>query len=260
VFMDVDSLSLGRDFVEHVERALASAGVALILIGPGWLTAVGKTGGRRLDDPDDYVRREVATALRSSTLVIPVFVDGADMPESDELPEDLQSLTRRQGFSFERRGRAGIDQILRAIEQVDPPTHAVEDFRTAALGFDDGDVKQREAAARQIRRVAPLLTLDQVLDFSRSEAVGERIGAAIALGAHLKDPNDARRDQRVEVALGALLRDPASSLIRYRAAQTLRNSPAFVPSYEFDLQTRAESDENRYVRDMATQALRAAGK
>lgn len=263
VFKDLDSLPLGVDFVEHVEQAIARADLALILIGPGWLAAAGETGSRRLDDPDDFVRIEVATALRSSPRVIPVLVDGAQMPGSSELPDDLRSLTRRQGLFFQGPGRAGIDQILGAIDEAaratETRTDATDEFRAVALGFDSGDVKTREATAREIRRMAPLLRADQVLDLSQSRAVAERVAAAVALGVHLGDPNDANRDRRIELALGALLRDPASSLIRYRAAQALQRSPGFVPAYQSVLRTLAESDENLYVREMATNALHAAG-
>jgi TIR domain len=261
VFMDMDSVPLGVDFVEHLKQTIEATDVALILIGRGWLSAADDTGGRRLDDPEDIVRIEVAIALRSSSRVIPVLFDSAPMPKSAELPDDLQLLTRRQGLLFQRPGGASIDQIAAAIDEV---TDAAEtgkidttgDFRAVALGFDAGDVRTREATARQIKRMAPLLTVAQVLDLSQSRAVAERVAAAIALGVHLGDPNDARRDRRIELAL---LSDPASSLIRYRAAQAFRNSPAFVPAYESELRTLAESDENSYVREMATNALNAAG-
>src|SRR2546421_1864887 len=104
VFMDLDSLPLGVDFVEHVQRALASTDVTLVLIGPHWLQAVDPSGRHRLDDPGDFVRIEVAAALRSSNRVIPVLVDGAQMPTPDDLPADLRPLTRRQALSFHRQG------------------------------------------------------------------------------------------------------------------------------------------------------------
>jgi hypothetical protein len=118
VFMDMDSLPLGVDFVDHVQRALATTDVALVLIGPNWLGATDAGGGRRLDDPSDFVRIEVAAALRSSSRVIPVLVDGADMPSPDELPEELRPLTRRQGLPFHRQGGGGINELLTTIEEM----------------------------------------------------------------------------------------------------------------------------------------------
>ena len=118
IFMDVDSLPLGVDFVEHLERALASTDVALVLIGPAWLDALDEAGNRRLNDPDDLVRLEVAAALRSSSRVIPVLVDGAEMPGRAALPQDLWPLARRQALIFQRHGRAAIQEILTVIETV----------------------------------------------------------------------------------------------------------------------------------------------
>ncbi len=116
VFMDLDSLPLGVDFVEHLEKALEMSDVALILIGPAWLGATLASGRRRLDDPGDFVRLEVAAALRASTRVIPVLIDGAQLPEPEELPEELRPLTRRQSLTFQRQGGAAINNLLATIE------------------------------------------------------------------------------------------------------------------------------------------------
>src|SRR5579875_3241282 len=70
VFMDVDSIAPGVDFVEHLQRAVAAADVLVALIGPGWLNAVSERGTRRLDDPADFVRLEIATALRTGIRVL----------------------------------------------------------------------------------------------------------------------------------------------------------------------------------------------
>jgi YVTN family beta-propeller protein len=119
VFMDIDSLPLGVDFVEQLERSLHETDVALILIGPGWLTAADDSGGRRLDDPDDFVRLEVAAALRSDARVIPVLVDGAQMPATDALPEELRFLARRQALVFTRHGGTAIRDLMKAIQEAD---------------------------------------------------------------------------------------------------------------------------------------------
>lgn len=117
VFMDVDSLRLGVDFVEELERSLHQADVALVLIGPHWLTATDRSGTARLDDPGDFVRLEVSAALRSNARVIPVLIDGARMPSGDELPEELRLLARRQGLVFNRAGGSAIRDLISAIRQ-----------------------------------------------------------------------------------------------------------------------------------------------
>jgi hypothetical protein len=86
---------VGEDIDEKVNRALDKCRVAFVLVGPNWLNAKGSDGGRRIDDPDDPVRREVAIALdRSDVGVVPVRVEGAQLPKRAELPEDLRPLTR----------------------------------------------------------------------------------------------------------------------------------------------------------------------
>jgi hypothetical protein len=101
VFKDVDNIEPGDDFVERVESAVASCDVLLALIGPQWLTITDSTGARRLDDPEDFVRLEVETALtRDDIRVIPILVDNAKMPSPQELPQALAALTRRQAVEI----------------------------------------------------------------------------------------------------------------------------------------------------------------
>src|SRR5579875_3914055 len=117
VVMDIDSMAPGTDFVEHLGRAIAAADVALALIGPGWLNAVSEHGTPRLEDPNDFVRLEIATALRAGIRVIPVLVDGAQMPDPGRLPAELRPLHRRQALIFDRHGGAAIRELLAAIAQ-----------------------------------------------------------------------------------------------------------------------------------------------
>lgn len=94
VFMDLDSIEPGTDFAEEIETALRSSAVLIALIGARWLTAADDQGRRRLDDPGDYVRLEIQTALEQRTRVIPVTADGAVMPRQKQLPGGLQKLAR----------------------------------------------------------------------------------------------------------------------------------------------------------------------
>jgi hypothetical protein len=100
VFMDVTDLRPGQDFAVELEHAVAKADYLLAVIGPRWLDAVDASGGRRIDDPDDFVRREVGAGLAKGASVIPVLVHGATMPRADELPEALRSLARRQAIDL----------------------------------------------------------------------------------------------------------------------------------------------------------------
>lgn len=100
VFQDIESLDAGVDFPDAVDRILASCDAVLVMIGRDW-SSVEEMKGRRLDQEDDLVRIEVASALkRDNVRVIPVLVDGAVMPKAEELPEDLRALVRKNAVEL----------------------------------------------------------------------------------------------------------------------------------------------------------------
>jgi TIR domain len=98
LFKDVDSIPAGADFRTVIADTIKSCDVVIVIIGRGWLTATSK-GARRLDDPEDYVRIEIETALERKITIIPVLVGGAEMPSSDVLPASLQTVAFRNAVS-----------------------------------------------------------------------------------------------------------------------------------------------------------------
>jgi hypothetical protein len=98
IFKDVDSIQLGDDFVQVINRAVGSCDVLLALIGDQWLTITDSHGRRRLEDPNDFVRLEIEAALKRNVRIIPILVDGASIPRVDELPAGLTGLVRRQAL------------------------------------------------------------------------------------------------------------------------------------------------------------------
>jgi len=120
VFMDVDSIAPGADFVQKIEEAIDSSGVALVLIGRDWLSR--EPNQHLLDDPSDFVRLETDAALRSGVPVIPILVERARMPTPEELPESLRPLTRRNALELEnQRWEYDVGRLVSAVEQlVDP--------------------------------------------------------------------------------------------------------------------------------------------
>ena len=93
VFRDIDSVDPGERFRRLIEQEVSSCDALLALIGPAWLAITDDAGRRRLDDPDDYVRLEIATALdRDDVLVIPVVVGPTSMPAAADLPKPLASI------------------------------------------------------------------------------------------------------------------------------------------------------------------------
>src|SRR5918993_3942151 len=119
VFRDIDSLEPGLDFSEAIERALESSEVLVAVIGKNWLTATDAAGQRRLENPDDFVRVEIATALKLNMRVIPVLVQGASMPGTDELPEDLVSIRRRQAIELhDTNWESDIAYLIAQVEKI----------------------------------------------------------------------------------------------------------------------------------------------
>jgi hypothetical protein len=121
IFMDVDTIELGLDFTEVIDHWLAKCSAMLVVIGPNWLST-GPDGRRRLDDPNDFVRLEIETALaRREVRVIPVLVEGACMPSATDLPESLAPLARRHGLDMTHAGFGrDFGPLLRTLQRVVP--------------------------------------------------------------------------------------------------------------------------------------------
>jgi len=100
VFKDVDNIEPGEDFIERITAAVGSCDVLLALIGPQWLTITDENGQRRLDNPEDFVRLEIETALTRKIRVIPILVDEARIPRASELPPTLAPLVRRNAVEI----------------------------------------------------------------------------------------------------------------------------------------------------------------
>ncbi len=119
VFRDVETLEGGVDFVEAINSAVGSCAAFILVIGPRWLSAVDAKGNRRLDNHDDFVRMELATALARQIRVIPVLVEGADMPSAADLPDDIKAVTRRQAIEIsDARFASDMDELTRALKSV----------------------------------------------------------------------------------------------------------------------------------------------
>lgn len=99
IFMDVDAIPPGADFVDVLGQRVAACGVLLAVIGPDWLDARDATGQRRLDDPHDFVRVEISAALQRTIPVVPVLLDDTPMPRADMLPDELKPLARRNAVT-----------------------------------------------------------------------------------------------------------------------------------------------------------------
>lgn len=100
VFMDVDNIDPGQDFRHALHKQLESCDLLLALVGPGWLDARDSEGNRRLEIATDLVRHEIATALKRNIPVIPVLLQGAQVPSPDRLPTDIRELAYRHALGL----------------------------------------------------------------------------------------------------------------------------------------------------------------
>jgi small GTP-binding protein len=121
VFMDIDSVPLGIDFVDHVGEQISRCSAVIVMIGKQWLTIKDKRRRRRLDSEDDLVRAEVRAALQRKIPVIPVVVQNASMPSAEDLPEDIRLLARRNGILLRpEQWKEGVDRLMRELDKLVP--------------------------------------------------------------------------------------------------------------------------------------------
>ncbi|MGA2808917.1 MAG: toll/interleukin-1 receptor domain-containing protein [Terracidiphilus sp.] len=125
VFMDVAGINPGIDFRKAIDDNVSTCGVLLAMIGPNWATIAGSSGERRLDDPNDFVRLEVAAALARNIAVIPVLVHDAKMPHPDQLPDALKDLAFRNSVEITHaRWNSDVQLLTKALAQYITPSSA----------------------------------------------------------------------------------------------------------------------------------------
>ena len=179
VFMDV-ALQPGVDFVERITAAVSACHVLLVVMGPDWARAAPGAARPRIGDPDDFVRLEVATALRRNDVtVIPVLVEEAEMPEPDELPEDLRALTRRNALELsDLRWRSDVARLLGVMETL------LADTQTPAAAAPPtklSRLRERSALAAAAAAVAVVVALVIVLTSQPKPADDARGGTPTAV-------------------------------------------------------------------------------
>ena len=135
VFMDVEGIEAGVDFVETIEQAVGGCDVLLAVIGRSWLDSRDSEGKRRLDDNQDFIRLETSSALARNVRVIPVLVEGARMPRAEALPEDLRPITRRQAVELrDSRWEDDIQVLIGVLERMATQAKPVPAHETEGQG------------------------------------------------------------------------------------------------------------------------------
>jgi WD40 repeat protein len=196
LFMDVEGhIKGGDDFVDVLRAQVAECDVLLAIIGQRWLTVGDEAGGRRLDNPDDWVRVEIEGALETGKRVIPVLVGGAEIPRAESLPGSLRPLARRQAIRitperFHADASGLVAQVKAALAEVEQARAAATEAERAVVAEAERR-RQAEEAARLAERER------QEAERARRQAIAglapSEIKSALELEnwAFVKDKNDA---------------------------------------------------------------------
>jgi hypothetical protein len=118
IFKDVDSIPLGMDFRMLLGDAVGKCNLLLAIVGRQWLNSQNESGTRRLDDPRDFVRIEIESALQRDIPVIPLLVQGAGVPAENDLPSSMRALVYRNAISIrpDPDFHHDIDRLIKGIE------------------------------------------------------------------------------------------------------------------------------------------------
>jgi len=118
IFRDKEDIGGGASWKRRVLDEINGESALLILIGRDWATVTDAQGRRRLDNPDDPLRMEIADGLRDGAAILPILLENAEMPADTELPADLRSITEHNALRL-RDGdwQYDLDNICRTLEK-----------------------------------------------------------------------------------------------------------------------------------------------
>ena len=137
LFMDVDSIPLGANFAKVLGEEVAKCDVLLAMIGPGWLDAHDENGNRRLENANDFVRIEVGAALKRGIPVIPILLEGTQVPKASQLPDDLKELALRNGLDVRHASFAeDMQRLIRRLKGAPQQPASVTPRRLHTLAWN----------------------------------------------------------------------------------------------------------------------------
>ena len=153
VVLDVDNVPIGVNFQNYLDSQIEQCDLLLALIGPHWLAAA-NPNGRRLDDPRDFVRIEIESALRRQMPVIPILVGGAAMPRAQDLPESLAPLSyiNAAELASNRDFNAHFERLAKAIDEL-TRGKAVALAPASPVPVEDAGPKLMAALKRKLEQI-----------------------------------------------------------------------------------------------------------
>jgi hypothetical protein len=227
VFMDVDSIALGRDFRGALQKTLESCDLMLVLIGKDWADVKDEEGRIRLQNPGDFVRLEIEAALKRDIVVTPILVQGARMPAPEQLPADIRDLVYRNGFELSHnRWESDFAEMTRRLNlDIANEGGRVQQFASIGAAQDTPIAPVARAASdRRFLRRPLRVTRRQALGVAAVAAAGTAVIAAPSIRRLLSKPSLRTIAFDVETVDSKGVRNP---LEKYKAAVfTERLGPA----------------------------------
>lgn len=119
IFLDIDKIEPGLDFTLVISKYLDSSDVMLVIIGPDWMAYNSERNTYRINEKNDWVRLEIATALQRNIRVVPVLLEGASLPDEALLTDDLKPLLRRQSYEISnKRWKYDSEQLIGFLKKI----------------------------------------------------------------------------------------------------------------------------------------------
>jgi TPR repeat protein len=235
VFMDIDTIPLGVNFVKVLEGWVEQCEVLLVLMGPDWANSTDpKTGKRRLDNPKDFVRVEIRGALTRDIPVVPVMLDGAEIPDEAQLPDDIKGLLSRNAEFVEYRNfDADVQRLIKKLgvggsakQAAAPPTiagtprdQAIErSTRSSAEDFEiQGDLADKARERRTLSKEWTKLSLTPKVGLTG-------LVAAAVVGALIVWSPGPMSRKKEEVAADSVERARQAAEVRAAVAEKARQA------------------------------------
>ena len=222
VFLDVDAIPPGEDFIDLLERTVASATVMLVVIGPTWLGSISGDGRPRLDNPDDFVRAEIEAALKNRLRIVPVLVGGAPIPLPSTLPQSLAPLVRFNAVELRHSTfRADVSHLVSALERLS----GSDAFTEWEQEISEDSIPREDRSAHQSRPKISLLSkirsraqqaFADWMDLRRASAEAARIPTSpdIVVSEQLRDlVRDARKSNVRLSKIVACIEETSSEIL-----------------------------------------------
>jgi hypothetical protein len=219
VFLDSESIPAGADFVTELLARVRTCRVLLAVIGPRWLAVADGAGRRRIDNADDWIRRELVEAFAAGTVVIPILTDGADLPGADDLPADIAVLSRCQYRRLRHRdASADFGRILADLVGADSELAAAMGRQSAVPGAPSVRQGPTDGGHRDLERRKP----------RPFEASSGRIDAVATDTPPRRTPSRlTRRRTKLTTLIAVILLAPIGSLLVFHRDGA--NGPPSVP-------------------------------